>query len=659
MNAPSPAPTPAARPRRILIAEDESLIAEELRTRLQRMGLVVTAAVASAEEALEAVARTAPDLVLMDIQLKGRMDGIEAADSIRQRYHVPVIYLTAHSDFATIARAKVTEPFGYLLKPFDERDLRIAIELALHKHEMEWRLRESEQRLATTLTSIADGVIATDGEGRITFLNPVAGALTGWSLDAAKGQPVERVFRLVHAVSGQVPENPIRRAIQDNRVVTLGEQMLLKTKEGVDLPVEDTAAPIVNNGRVVGAVLVFRDVSERQKAEAALRKSEDQLHKAQKLEAIGRLAGGVAHDVNNMMTVVVGYAELLLREVDARDPKHRVLLEMRRAANRSADIARQLLAVGRRQLLQPAVAEIGKLVDDICPLVRQLLGTGIELRCEVESGNATVLVDSSQFDRVMVNLSLNAREAMPDGGVLTIASREVTVGQDALPDAPEVPPGDYVWLSVSDTGRGMDADTTSRLFEPFFTTKSFGEGVGLGLATVYGIVRQSGGHLSAASELGQGTTFNIYLPRLGRPGSSRVALRADAVERGCETILLVEDDHSVRTMIQQVLRSHGYTVVEAIDGPQAMLLCEDASQRIDLLLTDAVMPGMNGRELAERLVAVRPGVAVLMMSGYGEDRVIAQGLPINAAFIQKPFAGSQLAARVRTLLDADGEEPHR
>jgi two-component system, cell cycle sensor histidine kinase and response regulator CckA len=646
MNAPSPAPAPAARPRRVVIAEDESLIAEELRTRLQRMGLDVSCTVASAEDALDAVARTSPDLVLMDIQLKGRMDGIEAAGRIRQRFHVPVIYLTAHSDAATIARAKVTEPFGYLLKPFDERDLRVTIELALHKHEMEWRLRESEERLSTTLTSIADGVIATDAEGRITFLNPVAESLTGWSLDASKGEPVERVFRLVHAVSRQVPENPIRRAIQENRVVTLRDQMLIQTKGGADLPVEDSAAPIVNNGRVVGAVLVFRDVSERQRAQEALRKSEDQLHKAQKLEAIGRLAGGVAHDVNNMMTVVLGYADLLLREVDARDPKREVLLEMRRAASRSADIARQLLAVGRRQVLQPIVAEISKLVDDICPLVAQLLGPGIELRCEIESSDATVLLDTNQFDRVMVNLSLNAREAMPGGGVLTIASREMTVGQDALPEAPEVPPGEYVVISVSDTGRGMDADTTSRLFEPFFTTKSFGEAVGLGLATVYGIVRQSGGHLSVVSEPGQGTTFSIYLPRLGRPAPSRGASRVDAV-------VLVEDDHSVRTMIHQVLRSHGYAILEAVDGAEALLLCRDSSQRIDLLLTDAVMPGMNGRELAERLVSVRPRMAVLVMSGYGEDRVMSQGLPTNAEFIQKPFAGSQLVTRVRSLLDAN------
>jgi len=484
------------------------------------MGLEVLPPVASAEEAVDVVARTAPDLVLMDIHLKGRMDGIEAAGAIRQRHDVPVIYLTAHSDAATLTRAKVTEPFGYLLKPFDERDLRVAIELALHKHEMDKRLRESEE----------------------------------------------------------------------------------------------------------------------------------QLHQARKLEAVGRLAGGVAHDVNNMMTVVLGYAELLLREVGDSDPRRQVLLEMRRAANRSADIARQLLAVGRRQVLHPVVVDVNRLIGDSRPMVTEVLGQGIELRCELDPEGAMVRIDPGQFDRVLINLGLNASEAMPDGGRLTIASRMVTLGKDDMPEAPEVAAGDYVLLSVADTGRGMDADTTSCVFEPFFTTKPPGAGAGLGLATVYGIVKQSGGHLFVDSALGQGTTFRIYLPRV-KPDVEAGPSHVSATERGRETILLVEDDHAVRSMIQQVLRHQGYTVLEAVDGAEAMLLCEDAGQRIDLLLTDSIMPGMSGRELAERLIAVRPALSVLVMSGYSEDRVLEQGLPANAAFIQKPFAGSELVSRVRTVLD--------
>jgi len=261
-----------------------------------------------------------------------------------------------------------------------------------------------------------------------------------------------------------------------------------------------------------------------------------------------------------------------------------------------------------------------------------------------------VRIDPGQFDRVLINLGLNASEAMPDGGRLTIASRMVTLGKDDMPEAPEVAAGDYVLLSVADTGRGMDADTTSCVFEPFFTTKPPGAGAGLGLATVYGIVKQSGGHLFVDSALGQGTTFRIYLPRV-KPDVEAGPSHVSATERGRETILLVEDDHAVRSMIQQVLRHQGYTVLEAVDGAEAMLLCEDDGQRIDLLLTDSIMPGMSGRELAERLIAVRPALSVLVMSGYSEDRVLEQGLPANAAFIQKPFAGSELVSRVRTVLD--------
>jgi two-component system, cell cycle sensor histidine kinase and response regulator CckA len=499
---------------RILIAEDEAIIADELQERLRRMGLEVVGSASSAEEALSLVERARPDIVLMDIRLKGRMDGIEAADELRRRHHVPVVYLTAHSDDATIHRAKLTEPFGYLLKPFEERDLRLVLEMALHKHEVERRLRESEQRLATTLTSIGDAVVATDADGRITFLNPVAEALTRWPLADARGERLETVFHIVDAVTRLEPDSPIDRALREHRIVTIGDRMVLLARDGAEVPVDDSAAPIRNErGELLGGVLVFRDISERQRAAAALRKTEEQLRQAQKMEAIGRLAGGVAHDINNMMTVVVGYTELLLSRLDPSDPTYEMISEVKRAADRSAGITRQLLAFGRRQILHPVVVNLNQLVDGLSKILVQLLGAHIDVRFNLDLEAAPVLADRGQIDQVILNLCLNARDAMLDGGVLTIETRNVTLDEPYVAEAPEVRPGAYVMLSVSDTGVGMDALTKSQIFEPFFTTKATGEGTGLGLATVYGIVKQSGGHVYVYSEPHQGTTFKVYLPR--------------------------------------------------------------------------------------------------------------------------------------------------
>jgi two-component system cell cycle sensor histidine kinase/response regulator CckA len=498
---------------RILIAEDESLIADELEERLRRMGLTVVGSVSSAEDALSLVELSPPDIVLMDIRLGGEMDGIDAAAVLRDRHHIPVVYLTAHSDDATIRRATLTEPFGYLLKPFDERDLRIVLEMALHKHDVERRLRESEQRLATTLTSMGDAVIATDADGRITFLNPVAEALTRWPVAEAKGERLETVFRIVDAVTRLALDSPVARALREDRVVTIGDQMLLLARDGVEVPVDDSAAPIRDErGQLLGGVLVFRDISERQRAAAALRETEEQLRQAQKMEAIGRLAGGVAHDINNMMTVVLGYAELLLTRFDASAPEHAMLDEMKRAADRSAGITRQLLAFGRRQVLQPVVVDINGLVGEMAKMLTRLLGAHIDVRYHLEAERASVLADPGQLDQAILNLCLNARDAMPDGGVLTIRTHNVVLDASFATTAPGVGPGMYVRLSVSDTGVGMDADTKAHVFEPFFTTKEIDEGTGLGLATVYGIVKQSGGHIYVHSEPQQGTTFHVYLP---------------------------------------------------------------------------------------------------------------------------------------------------
>lgn len=453
---------------RILIAEDESLIAEELKDRLERMGLQVISVVATGEDAITRATQTSPDLVLMDIRLKGDIDGVEAAAAIRDRLDIPVVYLTAHSDEATINRAKQTAPFGYLIKPFVERELRVTVELALHKHELDRQLKESEEKFVTTLTSIGDAVIATDADGRVTFMNPVAETLTRWQGDDAMGLPSEEVFKIVDPDTRAVVDSPVGEALREERVVTLRNHTILIGKDGTELPINDTAAPILDaRRRVRGAVLVFRDITERRRAEETLRLAEEQLRHAQRMEAIGRLAGGVAHDFNNLMTVVIGNGELALRQLDPNSRAWHWVKEMRNAGDRAAAITRQLLAFGRKQRLRAVAVSLTDIVSGMERMLGRMIGEDIEVVCILEPELDTVMVDPGQMEQVMLNLAINARDAMPHGGKLTLETRNVLLDELNTKGAPEVQPGRHVMLGLTDTGSGMSADTKVRLFEPF------------------------------------------------------------------------------------------------------------------------------------------------------------------------------------------------
>jgi PAS domain S-box-containing protein len=588
----------------------------------------------------------------MDIRLRGTLDGIEAAATIRERFDIPVVFLTAHSEDATVARAKRTGPLGYLIKPFAERDLRVTIEIALHRQELERRLKESEERYATTLTCIGDAVIATDAEGRITFMNPVAETMTRWRQEEALGLPLGSVFNIIDAVTGAIPEGPVAKALREGGVVTLDDQTVLVTKDEAEIPIDDTAAPIRDaKGQVRGAVLVFRDISERKQAEAALHKAEEQLRQSQKMEAIGRLAGGVAHDINNMMTVVIGYGEILLGQLPPDSPLRENVQVMKEAGDRAAMITRQLLAFSRKQVLMPVVANLNEIVSNMERVLRRVIGEDIEVACHLEPKLGCAKVDLNQMDQVIMNLAINARDAMVQGGKLIMETRNVILDESHAQETPELQPGRYVMLAVTDTGCGMDEYTKSRLFEPFFTTKELGKGTGLGLATVYGIVKQSGGYIYAFSEPGHGTTFKVYLPQVSDPASPRPSLEPVESTDGTETVLLVEDDDSVRAVTRSILQRSGYVVLEAADGAEAIQLCAKESRPIHILLTDAIMPNISGRVLAQRVTQCRPGIKVLFMSGHADDQILGHGALTAEKTIQKPFTPAELTRRVRQALD--------
>jgi signal transduction histidine kinase len=386
-------------------------------------------------------------------------------------------------------------------------------------------------------------------------------------------------------------------------------------------------------------------------ADAGVRRERVQLQRdlaqAQKLEAIGRLAGGVAHDFNNVLTAILGSSELLLLDTPAGATTREEVEIIRDAALRAQELIRQLLAFSARQVLQPAVVDLNDLIKNLGRMLRRLIGEDLMLEIELAQDLGAVRVDAGQVEQVLVNLAVNARDAMPDGGRLSIRTANV-----ALTDAGELPDGRYVLIEVSDTGIGMDEDTVARVFEPFFTTKERGKGTGLGLATVYGIVRQSGGQINVSSAPGTGTTFRIHLPRVDAPvDAARVATPVTAPAAGTETILVAEDEQMVRVLIRKVLEQAGYTVLLGDGGAEALQLAERHTGRIHLLVTDVVMPGMNGPELARRLLERRPETKVLFLSGYADDAVERHGvLAPGTAFMQKPFSPSALAARVREVL---------
>lgn len=501
--------------------------------------------------------------------------------------------------------------------------------------------RDSRRLLAATLSSIGDAVVATDRDGRVTFMNPVAEALTGWPRKEARGVPATEVLKLVDEKTREPVENPLTRVLRE-RTVAAQERAALISRNGVETPVEHSASPVRDESTGVrGAILVFRDIGKR-------RQLEEQATHAQKMDAVGRLAGGVAGDFNNVLTVITGYAELLRTEVPEPSPLRRFIDEIIYAGERAAALTRHLLAFSRGATAQPRVLDLGSLVGNMDPMLRRLLGNNIELILLASPGAGRVRADASQMEQVIVNLASNARDAMPQGGKVVIEIANVDLEEGPGSKNLGLNPGPYVMMAISDTGVGMNAETRSRLFEPFFTTKSPGKGSGLGLATVYGTVKQGEGAVTVYSQPGCGTIFEVYLPRVKEP-LAEPARKGSA--KGSETILLVDDEEGVRKLVLAVLKSSGYDVLEASNGALALAAFEKNAHKIDMVLTDIVMPQMTGFELGQELVARAPGLKILYMSGYRDNAIGGVG-EAPKAFLHKPFTPDALLMKVREVLDA-------
>ena len=516
-------------------------------------------------------------------------------------------------------------------------------------------LLESERRYRRLVEAVVDyAIFQLDPDGNITTWNRGAERIKGYSSDDIIGQHFSRFYTEEDRAAG-LPQRALKTAAHDGRYEAEG---LRVRKDGGRFWASVVIDAIRDDeGRLVGFAKVTRDITERIEHQRRLKETEEQLAASRKLEAIGQLSGGIAHDFNNLLMIVLGNLETVERNVrllGSQPTLERAIKNAKRGAQRASALTGRLLAFSRRQALDPKPLNVGSFLSGTAEFLQRTLGEQVEIEAVVSAGLWMLEVDASHLESAILNLALNARDAMPQGGKLTLEAQNVSVDDEYAGLNPEVPKGQYVVLCVSDTGTGMSKDVLDRAFEPFFTTKEPGQGTGLGLSQVYGFVKQSGGHARIYSEVGDGTTIKLYMPRYtgtAAPGEDDEDIAVESSPQG-ETILLVEDDGELRSYLADVLRNLNYRVFTAPNAQTALTILLQEQQRVDLMLTDIVMPGLNGRELARRAHEIRPGLKVVYMTGYSRNAVVHQGrVDKDVELIQKPFTQSQVALRLRTILD--------
>lgn len=510
-------------------------------------------------------------------------------------------------------------------------------------------LVQSEQNLRITLDSIGDGVISTDERGCVSRMNPVAATLTGWSAEEAAGRPLPEIFQIINARTRVPVANPAEKVLRTGRIVGLANHTLLIHRDGSERQIADSGAPIrAADGRVLGVVLVFRDVTRQYTLE-------DQLRHSQKMEAMGRMAGGVAHDFNNLLQAIHGYTSIALKEVGHNGRTRNDLLEVLRTADRAGLLVRQLLTFSRRESFQPRALDLNSLVTDLINLLRKVIGLNIEMALHFDSALPAIHGDRGQIEQILMNLCVNARDATRDRGEIRISTATADLDEAFCLQHPWARPGRYAVLSVSDDGVGMGPDLQERIFEPYFTTKSRGEGTGLGLATVFAIVERHEGLIHVASATGEGSTFSVYFPatETGKEtGGSRDGTESQPAGSG--TVLLAEDEEVVRNLAVYTLEGAGYRVLAASDGEAAWRIFEERAGDIDVAVLDLIMPNLGGRPLFERIRQARPELPVVFSSGYspdGLDRLIAEDT--RTRLLQKPHPSGDLLRAVKSVLEPD------
>jgi PAS domain S-box-containing protein len=624
----------------ILIVDDVAADREALIALLRDHGHRMLEAV-DGRKGLAAVQAECPDLVIAGVRMPV-MDGYEfvrqlARDPATSR--IPVLFYTAH---AGERDARAGGAYGVLKKPAEAEEVLQMVGRALAGRPERYDAEAQLRLQAAALNAAANAMVITDRAGIIEWVNPAFCELTGYTAAEAMGRNPRDLLK------SDQHDQQFYKTLWDTVLsgrVWRGE-IVNRRKDGSLYTEDQTITPVRDpQGEIRHFIAVKQDVTDRHTLEA-------QFLQAQKMEAVGQLAGGVAHDFNNLLTAILGYCELLLADIGQSDPRRADIAEIQKAGTRAAGLTRQLLAFSRKQIIEPTLLDLNVVIGDIRGMLERLIGEDIRVTVRLRPQLAPVKADRGQVEQIVMNLAVNARDAMPKGGTLTIETATVELDEHYAARHSGVTPGGYVMLTVSDTGTGITPQVQARLFEPFFTTKEPGTGTGLGLATVYGIVKRTGGSINVYSEVGRGTSFRVYIPRAGAAEMVEDAPASVPLPRaGTQTVLVVEDEDGLRELAKRLLERQGYTVLAASDADQAIQLF-DQNPSIDVLLTDVVMPGTSGPELTRALAERRPGLKVVYMSGYTENAIVHHGvLKPGVAFIHKPFTSDTLARKIREVLD--------
>lgn len=625
---------------RIMIVEDESIVAMDIEIRLKRMGYAVVRRATSGTEAVQQALVLRPDLILMDIRLQGGIDGIEAATRIRAQHNIPIVYLTAYSDSETLKRAKITEPSGFLIKPFDERELHSVIEMALYKNSMEAKLFQQTKQLQTIVNTLPEGIFLLDADGEIMLANPVSHEYLALMAPHA---PIDRITMLgSYSLQSILANSDTWLQIEVNEPYRRVFEVTAKPTFASEVPAERQW------------VLVINDVTKQHEV---LHRSYQQSN----LAAIGQLAAGIAHDFNNILSILLLGDQIVLRtqpdlKAENRQRLEGNVLQIRRGGNLIA----QVLDYSRSSHLDAQSCNLVPLVKQTVAMLKRTLPEDINVRFVYQREDLVLLADPNRIQQILMNLAINARDAMPFGGEFLISlSEESLLNEDQLPIS-EMRRGSWMKIRCSDTGTGIAEHVLPRIFEPFFTTKPHGQGSGLGLAQVHGLVRQHQGFIQVTSQEGRGTSFDIYLPVLLQETTAAISSDdmtfVDVVEGDTDTILIVEDEAPLRENLGDVLELLNYRVVKAADGIEALQLYDQFGSAIHLVITDMVMPKMGGFELCKALRARDPAIPIVAMSGYSSKVNTGELRNLNIArFMQKPIQPEVLSQAIHDVLQASTE----